>query len=170
MLQDNIVKNVVQADSLLKAVHSGSNASPMERYALFIHSAVFFKMLSSSRAIHPLIDQRDVLSIVQTNLSARHQAASDSLMSTRVEIVRVRDESRSLARTILERTANDNEDPGGIEDPDFQEELGELRARSTTEKRQYRIMKSLISAIVAGSGFDWSQDEELRELVMDAED
>ena len=84
--------------------------------------------------------------------------------------MRVRDENRSLAKTILEWTADDNNDPGSIEDPDFQEELEELRAGSKAEKRQYRIMKSLVSAIVAGSGYDWSQDEELRNLVMDVED
>lgn len=153
LLKENIVKNVVQAGPLLKSIHAGGKASPMERN------------------LHPLIDQRDILSIAQTNLSARHQAATNSLTSTRAENIRALRRNQELATTLL-KLVEEVKDAGSesIGDPDFQQELEELKAETRREKKQYRIVKGVVSAIVAGSGYDWSQDEELMGLVLDEED
>ena len=80
-------------------------------------------------------------------------------------------QNQELTATLL-KLAEEAKDvgPESIGDPDFQKQLVELKAKTKAEKRQYRIMKALVSAIVAGSGYDWSRDEGLRELVLDDED
>ena len=48
--------------------------------------------------------------------------------------------------------------------------MGEAKQKTGVEKRQWRIVKGLVSALVAGSGVDWAADEKLRGLVEDGEE
>jgi len=36
-------------------------------------------------------------------------------------------------------------------------------------KKRWRIMKSVVAAIIAGSGVDWARNNDLRNLVLDEE-
>lgn len=48
-------------------------------------------------------------------------------------------------------------------------ELEEAREEAREEKRKWRIMKSVVGAVVVGSGVDWAGEGRLRELVLDDE-
>lgn len=56
---------------------------------------------------------------------------------------------------------------GDIQDPALRQEVAELEESLRTSRQRWRIMKNTASAVVAGSGVDWSRDETLRELVME---
>ncbi len=56
-----------------------------------------------------------------------------------------------------------------IEDPTVQAQLEELEEALKVSRQRWRIMKGTASAVVAGSGVDWSRDPALRELVLDTE-
>ena len=53
--------------------------------------------------------------------------------------------------------------------PGTKAELDQVKGDATTARSRWRIMKSVVAAIVAGSGVDWAQDDTLRDLVLDAE-
>ena len=52
----------------------------------------------------------------------------------------------------------------------FQDRLEEAREDSVEARKRWRIMKSVVAAVVVGSGVDWASDDSLKELVLDDED
>ena len=60
--------------------------------------------------------------------------------------------------------------PDKIDDPELRNTLDELQDNVKEAKRRWRIMKSLLSAVIAGSGVDWARNESLRDLVLDDRD
>ena len=57
-----------------------------------------------------------------------------------------------------------------IEDPQSRIQLEHLRSDTKESKRKRRVMKSVVGAIIAGSGVEWAHDDELRDLVLNDED
>jgi len=57
-----------------------------------------------------------------------------------------------------------------VDDPELRHTLEELQDNTKEAKRRWRIMKSLVSAVIAGSGVNWAHNESLRDLVLDDED
>jgi len=57
-----------------------------------------------------------------------------------------------------------------ISDPELRQTLVKLQGDTKEAKRRWRIMKSLVSAVIAGSGVDWAHSDILRDLVLDDED
>ena len=57
-----------------------------------------------------------------------------------------------------------------ITDPAQAAEIAELEARLKASRQRYRVAKGTASAIVAGSGVDWARDDDLRSIVLDAEE
>ena len=47
--------------------------------------------------------------------------------------------------------------------------LGQVRDDTAMAKKRWRIMKSVVAAIIAGSGVDWARNNDLRNLVLDEE-
>jgi hypothetical protein len=56
-----------------------------------------------------------------------------------------------------------------IKDLEVREQIDELEKSLKVSRQRWRIMKGTASAVVAGSGVDWSRDPELRGLVLDNE-
>lgn len=124
-----------------------------------------------SRALHPLIDQRDLLSISQTNLAARLQSTTNALTLAQTENIKRAKENRELAATLWSLTDQlKNRDIENVSDPQMKQQLEALRAETKESKRRYRIMKGLVGGIVSASGVDWATDDELRDVVLDTED
>ena len=78
--------------------------------------------------------------------------------------------NRALSKDIVRLGKQSEATADKIEDPALKDRLEVLRTKTREEKRQYRIIKSLASGIVAGSGFDWAMNDELRDIVLDDED
>lgn len=57
-----------------------------------------------------------------------------------------------------------------IRDPEVRARFEEAEVELRESRQRWRMMKGMTSAVVAGSGVDWARDEELRALVLDAED
>ena len=129
------------------------------------------KILTNYRTLHPIIDHRDVLSLVQTNLAASLQTTLNTLTTTRTENLKAIQKNQELTATLLDLADQTKaEDIDSIEDPRIREELQALQRETKDSKRRYRIVKSLVGAVVAGSGVDWSRDEQLRQLMLDDEE
>lgn len=54
-------------------------------------------------------------------------------------------------------------------DARFGAQIEELRQDAAKARQRWRMMKSVVAALVVGSGVDWAGDENLRDLVVDEE-
>ena len=170
MLRQSVVEDVLIADPILKAVHSGANATPTERFVT--HAAGFILALTLLiRALHPLIDRRDALSIAHTNIAASLQSLLQRTSATEIELLRTMEQNRALTTVLLglsnKMQAQRTE---AMADPRLSMQVEQARADMSIAKKRWRIMKSVVAAVIAGSGVDWAHSDTLRDLVLDSED
>lgn len=106
--------------------------------------------------------------MAHTNISSDLKSTFDSLLEAQTENRRVMKKNQELASTLLslaaESTAGERDE---ITDPELKRQLGALEDEIEVGKSKWIILKSVISAVIVGSGVDWARDERLRELVMD---
>ena len=57
-----------------------------------------------------------------------------------------------------------------VEDVELRAQVEALEVDLKEAKRRWRIVKSLVVAVVTGSGVNWAQDKELLDLVLDDEE
>lgn len=92
-------------------------------------------------------------------------------MTAEVELIRTTKHNAELASTLsrlVEETRSRPEEMIG--DSRVRSALAKLREEARNSRLKWRVMKSVVSATVAGSGLNWALDDELRELVLDDED
>ncbi len=92
-------------------------------------------------------------------------------MSTQAENAQVVTRNAELAQELCELAETIKAEAMiSTAEPKTQAAIERQKEKVRNARREWRIMKSLVSAIVAGSGVNWAQDEDLRALVMDDED
>lgn len=168
-LRNNILESIFIADPILKAVHSGSKASPVVRYVFSrtrrINEAHFYSDL------RPHIRQRDELSISLTNLSSTLAKSREDMIKLESENIILARKNAELTKTMLqlaeEASAETKED---IKDPGKKAEIEELEESLRVSRQRWKIMKGTTSGVVAGSGVNWANDSTLRKLVLDVDD
>lgn len=85
--------------------------------------------------------------------------------------IRAMGENRISTKTLLALTKEvQAQQDEAKKDPKSGAQLDALRNDVATARHRWRIMKSVVAAIVAGSGVDWARDDTLRDLVLDEED
>ena len=91
------------------------------------------------------------------------------LTGVRTENLKAMQQNRELTAKILALAAKTKQgNAEDIQNPDLRTELDELRQETRESRKQYRIIKSVVSAMIAASGVDWA-DTALQELVLDDE-
>lgn len=111
-----------------------------------------------------------MLSIQLTDINSQVLAAKESLTEIEVEHILVSRKNTELAATMMELAEQANtQNKDDITDPAMREQLDGLERALKTSRQRWRIMKGAASAVVAGSGMDWSRDKTLRDLVLDNE-
>ncbi|KAH7328888.1 centromere protein H (CENP-H)-domain-containing protein [Stachybotrys elegans] len=149
-LQNDVVEAVMIANPILKAVHAGAGASPVDRDLL------------------PYVERRDEAS------KSVAQQASD-LGNLRHELTRVQSEALETTRRNVELAAEvfamaemvKQQKTGDVDDAQTRQALAQLETEVAGSQRRWRIIKGVASGMVAGSGVDWSQDDVLRDIVLD---
>ncbi|KAK8045505.1 hypothetical protein PG993_005529 [Apiospora rasikravindrae] len=154
VLRNDVAESVLSVKPVLQAVHAGSRASPIERDLL------------------PVVQERDAASTTLAQQSSELRTTLDDLTETEAKVLRLSRENADLASQVLELAAQEKRqrDEALISDPAHREEIARLEAEVRTSHRRWRVMKGTASAIVAGSGVDWAQDEGLRKLVLDEDE
>lgn len=118
-----------------------------------------------------MIDRRDVLSIAHTNVSTELDSISKSTTSAEAKNMRAQREHRETATTLLNLANHTkNQRNGAIHGSGSSKQLERLQADTKIAHTRWRIMKSVVAAIVVGSGVDWAANDGLRDLVLDEED
>ena len=117
-----------------------------------------------------MIDRRDALEIAHTNLSSTLQTLLKDAALLSADNTRAVEKNRVLTAALLallkKVQAQRDED---TKDPKISAELDKLRDDNTIARQRWRIMKSVVAAVIAGSGVDWARDDTLRDLVLDEE-
>lgn len=151
-LKQSVVEDVLIVHPVLKAVHSGLKATATER------------------ALHPLIDRRDTLEVAHTNLSSTLQTLLREAAKLSGDNIRAMEKNRALTATLLALTKKVQAQRDEVtKDWEVNTKLEGLRDDTATARQRWRIMKSVVTAVVAGSGVDWARDDTLRDLVLDGE-
>ena len=170
MLRQSVVEDVLITDPILKAVHSGANATPTERFV--IHASWSHPSSNTYfRALHPLIDRRDALSMAHTNMASGLQLLLQGTSAAEVAVLKTMEHNRALTTILLGlNNTMQAQREKVMADPGLSMQIEQARADTKIAKKRWRIMKSVVAAVIAGSGVDWAHSDTLRDLVLDSED
>ena len=169
ILRQSVVEDVLIADPILKAIHSGANASSTEQYVA--ETCCYPSTNIYIRALCPLLDRRDILGIAHTNLASSLQSLLEKTNDAEAEILRIMEQNRTLTADILEISEKIHvQRAEALADAGLNMHLEQCRAETTIAKKRWRMMKSVVAAVIAGSGVDWASSDVLRDLVIDDED
>ncbi|KAK4079800.1 hypothetical protein Trihar35433_905 [Trichoderma harzianum] len=146
-LRNDAIEAVMVANPILKAVHSGTQASPIERH------------------------QRDETSIsVAKHAESRTRLRRD-LTSVQVQSIRMCRENVKLTGQLFELAEQAKQKKAiRLDNPQVQREMDKLTREVKSSRQRWKVMKGVASGIIAGSGVDWAGDEDLRNIVLDPED
>ncbi|KAF9889060.1 hypothetical protein FE257_008037 [Aspergillus nanangensis] len=145
------INTVLMTDPTLRAVHLKAT-SPAEQ------------------ALLRLINRRDLLSLAHENLNAAHNAALKRLSDLEVENIHLHRINKDLVRQLLDLSQDDDSWKEELEDADLKTQLEQVRTDYKKTKAKWETVKNVASAIVVGSGVDWTKDEALVSLVLDESD
>ncbi|KAL1957916.1 hypothetical protein VTO42DRAFT_5308 [Malbranchea cinnamomea] len=130
-----------------------------------VHSAV---KMPIERSLLPLVNQRDLLSLIYENLAQAHSACLEKLSNAEIENMKMNEGNKELVQSLLE-LSQPQEKTGKelITDAELKANVEALEAENRQRKANWVIMKRIVSATIVASGVDWASDERLRELVVD---
>ena len=150
VLRESVIADAIVAGPILNAIHAGTNATATER------------------TLRPLLDRRDILQVASTNLASSLQSIRGETSQLAANTIAAMDRNRSLAAAVsglAEKIKVQNE--AVRRQPELHKRVEEVRIEAATAQDQWGIMKSVVAAVVAGSGIDWAQDDALRDLVLE---
>lgn len=119
------------------------------------------------RALLPLVNRRDVLSLVYENLANTRTATVEALSNAEVENLRLMEQNKELASELFELTAQETSWRDRVDDEAVIAQMEDIEQEYKKTRAQRDTIKSVISALVVGSGVDWARDDRLRNLVLD---
>lgn len=95
----------------------------------------------------------------------------DEITEVESQSLRLGRENVDLASQLLELAEQTNRSKAeAIEmDPERAAEIRRLSDQVKLSRQRWRVLKGTASAVVAGSGVDWSRDAGLRDIVLDPE-
>ena len=172
LLKNSAIEDVLLVAPLLQAIHSNANTNSIDRLRTTTELAIASAYANpSTRLLRPLVADRDIVSMAHTNLSTMYQSIMNALTLTETENIVTLRMNQQLTTGLLSLTDQlKAQVPDKIDDPELRGTLEELQDNTKEAKRRWRIMKSLVSAVIAASGVNWAHNENLRDLVLDDED
>ncbi|KAI5838617.1 centromere protein H (CENP-H)-domain-containing protein [Morchella snyderi] len=146
-MKDKVLETTLITHPILKAVHSGAGSTVKER------------------ALLPLIQRRDMLSLTHANLSQVLTSTLDNISQTQAAIADALETNRQLAARLLaltEKRKKERRRVAGERDERYDEAEKDLK----NAKVRWEIMRNAVQAIIVGSGVDWAGDARLRKTVL----
>lgn len=122
------------------------------------------------RDLLPYIQQRDQAAISVAKLASTTGELRGQATQAQSEAQRATRRNVELAAEIMALVAQVKEKSGYTRDERTQQEIQRMEGELKSSRQRWRIMKGIVSGVVAGSGVDWARDETLRDLVLDPED
>lgn len=162
-------ESVLMTDPILKTVYL-RGASPAERSVesgLGLRFMACADLVFDFRALLPLVNRRDVLSLVYENLANAQTSTLEALSDAEVDHTRTTKHNQELASQLLQLTAQESSWRDALVDQNLQSQIAEAERQHKAARGKWDTMKNIASAVVAGSGVDWARDDQLRALVLD---
>lgn len=157
VLRNEVVDSVLTVNPVLKAVHGATQASPIERDLL------------------PAIKQRDSASKAVAQESTARRDARDESATVSAELRQMEKQNAALAAQVRELAAavsatdNDKTADSSENIDDAAQEKKQLEADVKASRQRWKLIKGAASAIVVGSGVDWTREAALCDIVLDPE-
>lgn len=127
--------------------------------------------LTVCRRILPLLTENDTLSMVHGSLTTRLLSVTHDLAVAEQGNLDANRENRELSTTLLalaEETKALSADE--IADPHLRKQVKLVEKEAKDSRRKMLNLKGMLSAMIVGSGINWTADETLQSLVMDDEE
>ena len=106
-------------------------------------------------------------SYLATNLDEMHAKLFEVERSNMVAIHKNKDLTQELMELVQQTQPKATTE---VSDLQQQAQLTYLEREIKPLKRRWRVMKSLLTGTIVGSGVDWARDATLQDLVLDDED
>lgn len=171
VLSQSIVEDILVAGPTLNAVHRKDTGVSADGYITATKFSLWKQADIYNRDLQQLLERRDKLGIASTNQASQLRNTTREITKVKAGNIRTREKNRELEAKLLslnKKIEAQREDVS--KDPRFKERLQDARQETATAKKHWRMMKSVVSGVIAASGVDWAHDETLRELVLDDED
>lgn len=176
MLRNDVVSSVMTVNPIIKSVHSGTDAGPIEWSVLNAARILTLSLCpwgsntdTKPSDLLPHLQSRDEVSSTLANQHKEQQQVREELTRTQVEAIQTSRRNVELAATVLELAERAQKKEEGVEDGETKEEMQRLEKEVKMSRQRWKVIKGTASAIVAGSGVDWVGNDELREMVLDGD-
>lgn len=127
-------------------------------------------MLTSFSELLPFIERRDEASVSVARQASQTNEVWKALTTAQSDTLRKSRENVTLAAELFELAdqakLKKRVPPNNSK---MIEEQERLEAEVNASKQKWRVMKGVAGGIIVGSGVDWVQDDELRDVVLDPE-
>lgn len=172
-LRNYIFESAVVIRPVLRAIHGGTEASPVERSVftvvrISISSSNIADVCIAKRDILPLIRQRDLISAEAAEQASASYQVRDHILDLELKRLRVGQHNATLASELLRLSkttgTHDVQVDGSTK---LGRKLGKTKGELLVSRQKWKTIKGATSALVAGTGVDWARDERLRDLVLD---
>lgn len=114
-----------------------------------------------------MVNRRDLTSLVYENLANARTATLKELTSAEVDNLQLLESNQALTTELLAVTAQETSWRDRISDDEVIQQVEAEEQEYRKVRAQRDTLKSVVSALVVGSGIDWARDEKLRDLVLD---
>ncbi|KAK0392813.1 hypothetical protein NLU13_2308 [Sarocladium strictum] len=153
MLRNQVVEAVMMANPILKAVHSGRDASVVESDLL------------------PYIERRDDISMAVAKHATEAGQIKADMTEVQVEALRATRKNVGLASKVFELAEQvKHKQESRPDDSKVLREIDRLESEVKASSQRWRVIKGVASGVVVGSGVNWASDETLCDIVLDPED
>ena len=121
--------------------------------------------------MHPLLDRRDTLGIAHANIATTLNSNQKALIRYEADNITASEKNRRLAAFLVELSEQiKTQRSSAINDSNLADQAEKRKLNHEVARRRCRTMKSVVAAMIAGSGIDWARDSELKMLVLDEEE
>lgn len=109
--------------------------------------------------------------MANTNMSTILKSNQKALTGIEADNITASEKNRRLAESVVELTEQiQTQRSSAIHDSNLVPQAEKFQLKHEVAKKRWRTMKSVVAAMVAGSGIDWARDGELKMLVLDEEE
>ncbi|KYK56880.1 hypothetical protein DCS_03886 [Drechmeria coniospora] len=172
-LRQDVIEAVMTANPILKAVHGGTDASPVERHVSGLPGGLeaVSPWLTQTRDLLPRVQERDEAALTVAKQASDMGMLRNELIKIQAETAQVARHNVGLTSALLDLvTQLKQKQAGHPDDVTTEGEMARLRGEVKASRQRWRVVKGVASGMVAGSGVDWARDDELRDIVLEPED
>ena len=130
-----------------------------------------FPKLKQARNLLPLINARDCLSMLESQLAINLRETHAKVSNVKRANMIATQKNRKLTQELMDLVEQTKPPTmSEVQDHEARARLANLEREIKPLTQQWRVMKGVLAGSIVGSGVDWARDPTLRDLVMDDED